>query len=59
MNRYLTTLHPTEDFELIIAYDADSLRIEHIWDDNKQDIELNPDELACIKKEIIADDKLA
>lgn len=52
MNTFLSTVHPTEGFDILVVYDKDSLRIEYIWDDNKEEVNLNFKDLKLIKKEI-------
>lgn len=56
MCRFFATIHPTEDFDIIIGYDAMSLRIEYVRDDNKEDIQLNEIDMKHIQQEVVEHD---
>lgn len=52
MNAFFSTLHPSEGFDIIVAYDKDSLRIENVWDDNKEEVFLSKEDVAVLNKEV-------
>ena len=51
MNAFLSTVHPTEGFDIVVVYDKDSLRIEYVWDDNKEEINLSFKDLKLIHQQ--------
>ena len=52
MNAFFSTAHPTEGYDIVVVYDEDSLRIEYVWDDNKEEVVLDQKCLNCIKQEV-------
>lgn len=52
MNAFFSTVHPTEDYDIVVVYDEDSLRIEYVWDDNKEEVVLNQECRNSIKQEV-------
>lgn len=54
MIAFFETQHPSEGYDIIVSYTADSLKIDNVTDTEKCDITLSEADIAILQQEVEA-----